>query len=187
MPYLTHRIGPIWKLIPIRFFKSHRIFRPSYNTFYINHTLLCLSQASYIFWGRSKVIFVKIAQNFVNSPLKICFISESTSYGMYGHDVMSDSAVVSSVCATLVPNVTLINQLGRVKRIWYLSPMRAAKVQANLRGSPEPPLLAHTSIESGGTFRQKARSLAPLNGWAWQLKFVMMECSKTQIRLTRPN
>ena len=58
MPYLTlceiksHRIWPIWKPIPIRFFKSHRIFRPSYNTFHeeinINHTFLCLSQASYI-------------------------------------------------------------------------------------------------------------------------------------------
>ena len=59
--------------------------------------------------------------------------------------------------------------MGRVKRIWYLSPMRAAKVQASLRiraVSPEPPLLAHTSSESRGTFRQKARSLAPLNGWA---------------------
>ena len=47
--------------------------------------------------------------------------------------------------------------------------MRAAKVQASLRiraVSPEPPLLAHTSSESRGTFRQKARSLAPLNGWA---------------------
>ena len=47
--------------------------------------------------------------------------------------------------------------------------MRAAKVQASLRMravSSEPPLLAHTSIESGGTFRLKARSLAPLNGWA---------------------
>ena len=32
--------------------------------------------------------------------------------------------------------------------------------------SPEPPLLAHTSSESRGTFRQNARSLAPLNGWA---------------------
>ena len=60
-------------------------------------------------------------------------------------------------------------QLGRVKRIWYLWPMRAAKVQASLRiraVSPEPSLLAHTSTESRGTFRQKARSLAPLNGWA---------------------
>ena len=59
--------------------------------------------------------------------------------------------------------------MDRVKRIWYLSPMRAAKVQASLRiraVSPEPPLLAHTSSESRGTFRQKTRSLAPLNGWA---------------------
>ena len=59
--------------------------------------------------------------------------------------------------------------MDRVKRIWYLSPMRAAKVQASLRipaVSPEPSLLAHTSSESRGTFRQKTRSLAPLNGWA---------------------
>ena len=59
--------------------------------------------------------------------------------------------------------------VGRVKRIWYLSPMRAAKVQASLRiraVSPEPPLLAHTSSESRGTFR----SLAPLNSWACAVK-----------------
>ena len=59
--------------------------------------------------------------------------------------------------------------MDRVKRIWYLSPMRAAKVQVSLRiraVSPEPSLLAHTSSESRGTFRQKARSVAPLNGWA---------------------
>ena len=63
--------------------------------------------------------------------------------------------------------------VGRAKRIWYLSPMRAAKVQASLRIRavlPEPPLLAHTSSESRGTFRQKARSLAPLNGWACAVK-----------------
>ena len=51
--------------------------------------------------------------------------------------------------------------------------MRAAKVQASLRIraiSPEPSLLAHTSSESRGTFRQKARSLAPLNGWASAVK-----------------
>ena len=61
------------------------------------------------------------------------------------------------------------NNVDRVKRIWYLSPMRAAKFQASLRiraVSPELSLLAHTSSESRGTFRQKARSLAPLNGWA---------------------
>ena len=64
-------------------------------------------------------------------------------------------------------------QMGRAKRIWYLSPMRAAKVQASLRiraVSPEPSLLAHTSSESRRTFRQKARSLAPLNGWACAVK-----------------
>ena len=63
--------------------------------------------------------------------------------------------------------------MDRVKRIWYLSHMRAAKVQASLRiraVSPEPPLLAHTSSESRGTFRQKERSLAPLNGWACAVK-----------------
>ena len=63
--------------------------------------------------------------------------------------------------------------MGRDKRIWYLSPIRASKVQASLRiraVSPEPPLLAHTSIESRRTFRQKARSLAPLNGWACAVK-----------------
>ena len=51
--------------------------------------------------------------------------------------------------------------------------MRAAKVQASLRiraVSPEPSLLAHTSSESRGTFRQKARSLARLNGWASAVK-----------------
>ena len=63
--------------------------------------------------------------------------------------------------------------MGRFKRFWYLSAMRAAKVQASLRIRavlPEPPLLAHTSSESRGTFRQKARSLAPLNGWACAVK-----------------
>ena len=59
--------------------------------------------------------------------------------------------------------------MDRVKQIWYLSPMRAAKVQASLRiraVSPEPSLLAHTSSKSRGTFTQKTRSLAPLNSWA---------------------
>ena len=65
--------------------------------------------------------------------------------------------------------------------------MRAAKVQASLRiraVSPEPSLLAHTSSESRGTFRQKARSLALWIAGHAQLKYVMTECSKTQIRLT---
>ena len=87
--------------------------------------------------------------------------------------------------------------MGRVKRIWYLSPMRAAKLQASLRirvVSPEPPLLAHTSSESRGTFRQKARSLAPLNGWACAVKIChdgMLEDTNSldgaQIRKFDPN
>ena len=51
--------------------------------------------------------------------------------------------------------------------------MRAAKVQASLHiraVSPEPSLLAHTSSESRATFRQKARFLAPLKGWACAVK-----------------
>ena len=73
----------------------------------------------------------------------------------------------------LVNQTPVKRQINRVKRIWYLLPMRAAKVQASLRiraVSPEPPLLAHTGSESSETFRQKARSLAPLNGWACAVK-----------------
>ena len=47
-------------------------------------------------------------------------------------------------------------------RAFLLSHMRAV--------SPEPPLLAHTRSESRGTFKQKARSLAALNGWACAVK-----------------
>ena len=36
--------------------------------------------------------------------------------------------------------------------------------------SPEPPLFAHTSSESRGTFEKKAGSLALLNGWACAVK-----------------
>ena len=63
--------------------------------------------------------------------------------------------------------------------------MRAAKVQASLRIraiSPEPPLLAHTSSESRGTFRQKARSLVTMNGWACAVKIChdgMLEDTKS--------
>ena len=77
--------------------------------------------------------------------------------------------------------------MDRVKRIWYLSHMRAAKVHASLRicaVSPEPSLLAHTSSESRGTFRQKARSLAPLNGLACAVKICHDGMLEDKIRLT---
>ena len=78
-----------------------------------------------------------------------------------------------SKCVVFGSHICYGRYMGPVKRIWYLLPMRAATVQASLRihaVSPEPPLLAHTSSESRGTFRQKARSLAPLNGWACAVK-----------------
>ena len=77
-----------------------------------------------------------------------------------------------------------INSMDRVKRIWYLSSMRAAKVQASLRiraVSPEPSLLAHISSESRGTFRQKAGPLARLNGWACAVKICHAESSTNSL------
>ena len=87
----------------------------------------------------------------------------------YPRITYSDSITISNMASKKIEKY----HVDRVKRIWYLSPMRAAKVQASLRicaVSPEPPLLAHKSSESRGTFRQKARSLAPLNGWACAVK-----------------
>ena len=87
-------------------------------------------------------------------------------------DVEEDPKSSSVSADTLRTDVTK-SKMDHVKRIWYLLPMRAAKVQVSLRiraVSPEPSLLAHTSRESRGTFRQKARSLAALNGWACAVK-----------------
>ena len=50
---------------------------------------------------------------------------------------------------------------------YRLCEQRRLRIRA---GSPEPSQLAHTSSESKGTFRQKSRSLAPLNGWACAVK-----------------
>ena len=77
--------------------------------------------------------------------------------------------------------------MDRVKRIWYLSPMRAAKVQASLRIRavlPEPLL---SLIQAVNQEEPSDRKPDPWPLWMAghvQLKFVMTECSKTQIRLT---
>ena len=79
------------------------------------------------------------------------------------------SSLFQNKSKLILISMAINHKMGRAKRICYLSPMRAAKVQASLRiraVSPEPSLFAHTNSESRGTFRQKARSLAPLNGWA---------------------
>ena len=61
---------------------------------------------------------------------------------------------VSSIVIKFKNAVTIgAGHMDCVKPFWYLSPMRAAKVQASLRiraVSPEPPLLAHTSSEIPG-------------------------------------
>ena len=78
--------------------------------------------------------------------------------------------------------------MGRIKQIWYLSPVRAAKVQASLRiraVSPEPLLLTHTSSEQEEPSDRKPDPWPLWMAGHAQLKFVMMECWKTQIRLTR--
>ena len=112
---------------------------------------------------------------FSRAPLfKLCLLH----YILISSHIQTGSRLISTFiytpCACVYERNVLsillnIHYVGCVKRIWYLSPMRAAKVQASLRiraVSPEPSLLAHTSNESRGTFRQKARSLAPLNGLA---------------------
>ena len=64
--------------------------------------------------------------------------------------------------------------------------MRAAKVQASLRiraVSPEPSLLAQAVSQEEPSDRKPDPWPFWIAGHA-QLKFVMTECSKTQIRLT---
>ena len=100
-------------------------------------------------------------------------IQNRFTYKEYMNIYRTDAHYTEQMHNCIQSRCTYSEQMGRVKRIGYLLPMLAAKVQASLRiraVSPEPPLLAHTSSESRGTFRQKARSLAPLNGWACAVK-----------------
>ena len=113
----------------------------------------------------------------MDRPLKTCKTSDNNLLSIYLSTYLP--IYLSNLSIYLYCHIsanlhrTQLLYMGRVKRIWYLSHMRAVKVQASLRihaVSPEPPLLAHTSSESRETFRQKARSLAPLNGWACAVK-----------------
>ena len=84
-------------------FKSHRIFRPSKRIFYEElykyklHNiilLICLIHQNKGFKLISvslKVIFMKISQNFVKSPLKLSLISQRflpRAYGIYAHPLL---------------------------------------------------------------------------------------------------
>ena len=75
------------------------------------------------------------------------------------------------------------SNLDRVKRIWYLSPMRAAKVQASPQSRQN---LRCSLIQAVSQEEPSDRKPDPWPLWMAghaQLKFVMTEWSKTQIRL----
>ena len=77
--------------------------------------------------------------------------------------------------------------MGRAKRIWYLSPMRAAKVQASLRIRAVHQNRRCSLIQAVSQEEPSDRKPDPWPLWMAghaQLKLVMTECSKTQIRLT---
>ena len=78
--------------------------------------------------------------------------------------------------------------VDRVKRIRYLSPMRAAKVQVACASAQSRQNLRCSLIQAVSQEEPSDRKPDPWPLWMAghaQLKFVMTECSKTQIRLTR--
>ena len=98
MPYLT-----LWDKISQNLAqleaKSHKIFQISQNfQTILQHilwknkhklhivvfmtSLLHLNKGFWLFLKSSKVIFVKVSQNFINSPLKICLISQISVHSL---------------------------------------------------------------------------------------------------------
>ena len=78
----SRRIWPIWKPVPIthnfQTILEHILWRNKHKSYIIVFitSLLHLNKSFWLFWGSSKVIFVKISQNFIKSPWKICHISQ---------------------------------------------------------------------------------------------------------------
>ena len=87
-------VWPIWKPIPIRFFKSQQNFQTmlqdilwrnkhkSHFVVFIT-SFLHLNKGFWLFLGSFKVIFVKIAHNFIKSPFDLSNGFQATAYGMY--------------------------------------------------------------------------------------------------------
>ena len=109
-------------------------------------------------------------------PSRLAWSVGSNSLYNLSSDLVCTLAVHWWIC------LQLIYYTDRVKRIWYLSPMRAAKAQASLG--------IHCSlIQAVSQEEPSNRKPDPWPLWMAghaQLKFVMTECSKTQIRLTGP-
>ena len=77
-----HRIWPSYleansqKIFPISQNFHPNTFYEAYFVVFITSVLhLNKGLAFWLFWGSSKVIFAKISQNFIKSPLKFCFNS----------------------------------------------------------------------------------------------------------------
>ena len=82
------------------------------------------------------------------------------------------------------------HQLGRVKRIWYLSPMEQRRFRRACASAQSHQNLRCSLIQAVNQEEPSDRKPDPWPLWMAghaQLKFVMTECSKTQIRLTRPS
>ena len=77
--------------------------------------------------------------------------------------------------------------LGRVKRIWYLSHMRAAKFRRACASAQSCQNLRYSLIQAASQEEPSDRKPDPWPLWMTghaRLKFVMTECSMTQICLT---
>ena len=120
----------------------------------VHHTLLFIT--SFIHWNKGFWLFQGSFSDFCKNLTEF--------YQIYLENCLVSQISVHSLRNTVFKNISMIpNYCCRTK--W------TASSEFGIRAvSPEPSLLAHTSIESRRTFRQKARSLAPLNGWACAVK-----------------
>ena len=88
----SHRIWPIWKAIPI---KNSNLteFSDHFKTDFMkkSHTVVVFTSFLHgkkkkdfrLYWGSSKVMFKKISQNFVQSSLKFCLISQILVHSLW--------------------------------------------------------------------------------------------------------
>ena len=114
-------------------------------------------------WGGSNVLYIYIYAGTFN-----CFV-------MYVTKVIKRPMMAASYL------------MDCVKRIWYLSPMRAAKVQASCASAQSRKNLRCSLMQAVSQEEPSDRKPDPWPLWMAghaQLKFVITECSKTHFRLT---
>ena len=136
----------------------------------VTHDLAATSNAA-------KIFFLRKQTNSVIMNLKMILFDQKK---------LNRKSVLFLVWTSIVISLEFC-QMGCVKRMCYLLPMRAAKVQASLHiraVSPEPLLLALAVSQEEPSDRKPNPWLLWMAEHA-QLKFVITECWKTQIRLTR--